>query len=78
MDARSERLIEILADMVCSALAWERENGGPPNPVEHGHNGLTVYPICIQSGAHRTPPNGGREHDDDDFDESNEQPTTDP
>ncbi len=29
-----ERLAEILADMVLSALAWEKEHGHPPKPAE--------------------------------------------
>ncbi len=29
-----ERLAEILANMVLSALAWEKEHGHPPKPAE--------------------------------------------
>jgi hypothetical protein len=75
--ANSERLVEILTDIVRSALAWEDEHGGPPEPDTSGEDGLTGIHRSIQCMAHKIQLNGGHQHDGDDTDEGQERPTTD-
>jgi hypothetical protein len=64
--ANSERLVDILADMVRSAIAWEEQYGEPPVCENHDRNALTGIPRSIQLAAHNMPLDGGHEHDDND------------
>jgi hypothetical protein len=45
-----DRLAEILADMVRSALAWEKEHGAPPNnTIKPKHNPIRASKIRLIS-----------------------------
>ena len=55
-----ERLAEILADMVRSALAWEKKNGAPPAPKTK--QVLTVYTGTYTLASHKATP-GGEQND---------------
>ncbi|MBI4311716.1 MAG: hypothetical protein HY681_08030 [Chloroflexi bacterium] len=48
---QGERLVKILADMLRSALAWEREHGQPENCAQtEAPNALTGIPRRIHCG----------------------------
>lgn len=56
-----ERLADILADMLRSALAWEKDHG-PPSPP-HGANtegGLTVCPSAYTLASQDGSPGGAQ------------------
>ncbi len=63
-----ERLAEILADMVRSALAWEKKNGVPPKPPKTKEV-LTVYTRAYTLASHEPNP-GGKQSDGNDHTDS--------
>ena len=66
--ADRQRLVEILADMLSSALAWEKEHGKPPDNSNHtennNKNALTDRPIRIHSLPHLKLIKGGKKDDE--------------
>ena len=71
---KQQRLVDILADMVRSVLAWEAEYGGSAEDNNHPdhrtglRNQANGASIGIQCVDHRTPEIGGQQHDTDDPD----------
>ena len=65
----SYQLVEILADMVRSALAWEEEHGGPPENETATEKAVDWMPSTYTlRGPRDNPKNGVQQHDADNAD----------